>query len=145
MCAGDQRPMTRKSLVLALLAVALLGCSSSAQRVVAEKAVSRFHEMLDAGRFAEIYATASDEFKKVSTQSDFVALLSAVHRKLGNMKSSVNQGWNVSYLASGTFVTLNYKTVYSGGEAAEQFMFHMQDDSAVLVGYHISSNALIIT
>jgi Protein of unknown function (DUF4019) len=123
-----------------LLTLAALGCSSTAQRVAAEQAVARFHEMLDSGQFAEIYRMSSDEFKKISTESDFVALLASVHRKLGHTKSAVNQGWNVSYLTSGTFVTLTYRTTFSGGEAGEQFMFHMQADSAELVGYHISSS-----
>jgi Protein of unknown function (DUF4019) len=119
------------------------GCSGSANTVAAEQAVSSFHERLNAGQFAEIYELSSDELKKASTQSDFVALLDAVHRKLGDAKSGVDQAWNVNYHTSGTFVTLTYKTVYGEGEAAEQFVFRMQGDSATLAGYHISANALV--
>jgi Protein of unknown function (DUF4019) len=137
--------MTCRPFALAGFALALIACSGSAQMATAEKAVSKFHEMLDSEQFAQIYEMSSDEFKKVSTQSDFVALLSAIHRKLGNTKSAQNQSWNISYLPAGTFITLTYKTAYSRGEGAEQFMFHVQGDSAVLVGYHINSNALIIT
>jgi hypothetical protein len=136
--------MTRTALLLATLACALLGCSGSADTAAAEQAVSSFHELLNAGRFAEIYELSSDELKKASKQSDFVALLDAVHRKLGNTKSAVDQAWNVNYRTSGTFITLTYKTVYSEGDAAEQFVFRMQGPSAALAGYHINANALVV-
>ena len=136
--------MTRTALLLATLACALVGCSGSADTAAAEQAVSSFHELLNAGRFAEIYEQSSDELKKASTQSDFVALLDAVHRKLGNTKFAVDQAWNVNYHTSGTFITLTYKTVYSEGDAAEQFVFRMQGHSAALAGYHINANALVV-
>jgi hypothetical protein len=136
--------MTRTFLLLVALAVTLLGCARSADTAAAEQAVLNFHELLNAGRFTEIYELSSDELKKASTQSDFVALLDVVHRKLGNTKSAVDQAWNVNYHTSGTFITLTYKTVYSEGGAAEQFVFRMQGDSATLVGYHINANALVV-
>jgi hypothetical protein len=136
--------VARTALLLATLACDLVGCSGSADTAAAEQAVSSFHELLNAGRFAEIYELSSDELKKASTQSDFVALLDAVHRKLGNTKSAVDQAWNVNYHTSGTFITLTYKTVYSEGDAAEQFVFRMQGHSAALAGYHINANALVV-
>jgi hypothetical protein len=139
----DQGIMTRTFFVVAL-AVTLTSCSASADTISAERAVVKFHELLDAGRFTEIFEQSSDDLKKASTQSDFVALLEAVHRKLGNTKSAVDQAWNVNHHTSGTFITLTYKTVYSEGEAAEQFSFRMQGDSAALAGYHINANALVV-
>jgi opacity protein-like surface antigen len=136
--------MTRTFLRLIALAFALAGCSASADTAAAEAGVPRFHQLLDAGKFAEIYEQSSEDLKKTATQQDFVALLEAVHRKLGNTKSSDKQGWNINYHTSGTFVTLTYKTVYAEGEAAEQFVFRMQGKVAALVGYHINSTALIL-
>jgi hypothetical protein len=136
--------VTRTLFFLVALAVTFSGCSGSADRVAAEQAVSSFHERLNAGQFAEIYGLSSDELKKASMQSDFVALLDSVHRKLGNSKAAVDQAWNVTYHTSGTFITLTYKTIYGEGEAAEQFVFRMQGDSATLAGYHISANALVV-
>jgi hypothetical protein len=135
--------MTRTFVVVAL-AVALTNCSAPADTVSAERAVVKFHELLDASRFTEIFEQSSDDLKQASPQSDFVALLETVHRKLGNTKSAVDQAWNVNYHTSGTFITLTYKTVYSQGEAAEQFLFRMRGDSAALAGYHISANALVV-
>jgi len=136
--------MTRSLVVLAALLAALFGCSMSADTATAEQAVPKFHEQLDAGQFDEIYAQAGDELKKASTQQDFVALLEAIHRKLGNTKSADKTGWNVNYQTSGSFVTLGYKTVFDGGDAQEQFVFRLQDKTALLVGYHINSTALIL-
>jgi opacity protein-like surface antigen len=122
----------------------LLGCSMSADTAAAEQAVPKFHALLDERRFDEIYEASSDELKKASTRENFVALLQAVNRKLGSTKSSEKQGWKVNYHTSGTFVFLNYKTMYTEGEAAEQFVYKMKDGTATLAGYHINSNALIL-
>ena len=136
--------MTRKLLVLFLFVLALVGCSASADMSTAEAAVPKFHEMLDAAQFDDIYAQSGDAMKSASSQADFTALLAAVHRKLGNTKSSTKAGWGVNYQTSGTWVTLNYKTIYAGGDAQEQFVFLVKDKSALLAGYHVNSNALIL-
>ena len=135
--------MPRTFLVVAALMAALCGCSMSADTALAEQGVPRFHEQLDAGRFDEIWDQAADELKKASPQPEFVEFLSAVHRKLGNTKSADKTGWNVNYQTSGSFVTLGYKTVFAEGDAQEQFVFRLQDNKALLVGYHINSMALI--
>ena len=136
--------MTRLFIALIAACIALCACSMSADTAAAEQAVRKFHEQLDAGRFDEIYAASADELKKATTQQDFVALLGAVHRKLGNVKAADNTGWNVNYHTAGTFVTLGYKTTFDGGDAQEQFVFRLQDKAALLVGYHINSTALIV-
>jgi hypothetical protein len=69
---------------LGLLALLLLqACSSPEETAKAEAAVVQFHVLLDAGETRAIYANASPDLKKVSTETDFVALLEAIHRKLG--------------------------------------------------------------
>jgi len=133
----------RHTFLLIALTLALLACSRSADVASAKLAVTRFHELLDAGRFTEIFEQSSDDLKKATTKAEFVALLEAVHRKLGITKSAVDQAWSVNYKISSKFVTLTYKTIYSEGESAEQFVFRMQRDSAALVGYHINANGLI--
>lgn len=129
--------------LLALVAV-LCGCSMSADSELAERAVPKFHEEMDTGHFAAIYDESADEMKKATTQQDFVALLDAIHRKLGNTKASDKTGWRVDYQTSGSFVTLGYKTTFDSGNADEQFVFRLQDKAALLVAYHINSTALIL-
>lgn len=136
--------MPRLLVGLVALVCILCGCSMSADTTLAEQAVPKFHEQLDAGRFDATYADSANEFKKATTQQDFVAFLDAVHRKLGNTKASDKTGWRMNYQMSGSFVTLAYKTTFDGGSAQEQFVFRSQDKAAALVGYHINSTALIL-
>jgi hypothetical protein len=77
-----RRPKQRlRSLVgLALLTGLVAACSVSVDTSLAEHEVQHFHELLGS---SAIYEAAAEELKKVSPQAEFVALLDAVHRKLG--------------------------------------------------------------
>ena len=125
-------------------AAVVAGCSMSTDTKVAERAVDTFHEMLNAGQSDAIYSASGDELKKAAKREELVALLDAIHRKLGVTKSWTKKGWNVNYHTSGTFVTLNYSTIFDGGDAAEQFVYRLKDGKALLAGYHINSTALIV-
>jgi hypothetical protein len=135
---------TKRLLPALLIFAALAACSFSADTKKIELEVQHFHDLLNEGKSAAIYESASDEFKKASTEEDFVALLEAVHRKLGDFKSSSQKGWNVNYNTSGKFVTITYDAVYAEGKAAEQFVYRVSDEQALLFGYHVSSNVLIL-
>jgi hypothetical protein len=130
--------------LLTVLILFLSGCSMHSDVAVADRAVPQFHRLLDGGQFADIYANAAPELTGAIAEPGFVALLGAVHRKLGSSVSAEKVNWAVNYHSSGTFVTLVYKTVYAGGEASEQFVFRLHGEQAALAGYHISSNALIL-
>lgn len=128
----------------AALGAVLSACSVPQDTVQAEAAVQKFHALLDAGQSTAIYAATGDEFKQASAQQEFVPLLDAVHRKLGQSATAVRNGWRVNYGTSGRFITLDYRTAYAQGEANEQFVFRLVPGGALLVGYHINSNALIL-
>ena len=115
----------------------------SQDSAVAEAKIPEFHSLLDAGEFRAIYAASADDLKKVASEKDFVALLDAVHRKLGQVKTTTRQTWLVNSRTSGTFVTLTYKTVFAKGDATEQFVYRIENDQAVLAGYSVNSLALI--
>ena len=51
---------------------------------LAEDAVPKFHEQLDAGQFQDIYDQSGEDLKQAANRQEFIALLDAVHRKLGN-------------------------------------------------------------
>jgi hypothetical protein len=129
----------------ALLAVVvLLAACSPADTKVAEQAVSTFHELLDAGKFQSIYDQSATDLREVATKQDFVALLDAVHRKLGLTKTFNLDSKSVNYSPSGTLVTLKCTTTFAEGEASEEFVYQLEDGKAVLDGYHINANALIL-
>jgi hypothetical protein len=133
--------MIRILILLAVLMSALSGCSISADTAAAERAVSKFHEQLDASRFNEIYEGSSEDLRKATTHQDMVALLEDVHRKLGPTKSSKEQTWHVNFHTSGDFVTLKYKTAYANGDMDEEFIYRMRDKTPLLAGYHFKSSA----
>lgn len=131
------------TLLLSLL-ILLSACSMSENMNLAEKEIPNFHAQLDAGQFKEIYESATEELKTTITKQDFIALLSAVNRKLGRVIRSDKTAWGVNYDISGSFVSMTYYTTFTKGTGMERFIFRLRDGHALLENYQINSNALII-
>jgi hypothetical protein len=130
---------------LALAGVAVLGaCSFGADVPVAEKATDEFHAQLNAGQFDAIYQNGSADLKGAAEQADMVALLGAIHRKLGAFKGGKTANWNDSVTTAGHVITLSYDAVYEQGKASEEFVYRIDSGRAALVGYHINSNQLLL-
>jgi len=134
----------RKALLGLLVSVLLASCSAGDDVPKAEGGVAEFHQKLNGADFDTIYGDSGPEMKKAITQEDFVKFVSAVHRKLGGFQSGKTSGWNDTVATGGHFVTLNFSATYEKGGADENFVFHIQDGKAILVGYHINSTALIV-
>lgn len=133
---------TTKIVLVSIFAL-LSACSMSKDTSLAEAKIPSFHALLNAGDFDELYEKAAKELKNAATKQDFVKLLSVVHGKLGQVTKSENQTWQVNYNTSGSFVTLVYNTTFTNGSGTEQFVYKISNGQALLVGYHINSNALI--
>lgn len=103
-----------------------------------------FHTRIDEAEFKPIYEATHPDFKRATSEKDFLALLEAVHRKLGTIQSTSQEGWNVNSMNFKTNVGLSYKTKFAGGDAVETFHYRVEGDKAELVGYHINSTALIV-
>jgi hypothetical protein len=138
--------MSHKCLPLVGLCASLLAISCGAQKdlAAADVAVSQFHRQLDTEDYSAMYSKADQRFRDATKQSDFVALMTAVHRKLGRVGSTTRKGFFVNYNTSGSQVRVNYGTSFQQGEAEEQFVWSKSGDSLTLLGYNINSNALII-
>ena len=108
---------------------------------VGGQAVAAFHKQLDAGQFAAIEAAGGPEINQPPGQ--LAKLLEAVHRKLGNTKSSQQVGFNDQVNTGGHFLSLDYTTTFEKGVASENFYFRITDGKAVLAGYHVASDALV--
>jgi hypothetical protein len=130
-------------ILLAVLLAAGSSCSLTKGKGTAEAAVVQFHNQFNAGQFHEIYNQADDEFKKAATEADFIALLEAVHRKLGTVKQSNPAGWGINTTPMGTVATLSYEVQFSDGKGTEQFVYHISADKALLYNYNINSPDLI--
>jgi|HubBroStandDraft_1064217.scaffolds.fasta_scaffold109075_2 hypothetical protein len=124
---------------LALLA----GCNVADDIPKATAQIDAFHSKLNAGDFATIYAQSAPEMKQAATEDALTKLLSAVHRKLGDFQSGQQQSWNDNVNTSGHFLTLGYAAKYAHGDATETFVYKLDGQQTLLVGYNVNSNALI--
>jgi len=111
---------------ISLLAAFLLSsCSSGKDVTLAEAQIPRFRQLMAAQKFEVIYGEAGEDLKQATTQQDLVALLAAVDRKLGAVKNTEKNGWNVNFHTSGTFVTLVFKTQFAHGAGDETFVYRI--------------------
>lgn len=133
----------RRFLLVLAAPVLLVGCSAPQDMKVAEGEIVPFHERLDGGRFEEIYDASAPELKQAASKEAFIAFLAAVHRKLGVVKRVAPKGSRVTIGTSGTFVLLQYETVFDEGTGTEVFTFKVDDTRALLAGYQINSMALV--
>ena len=132
-----------RRLLIVSAALSLSACNAVADTKAAEAGVVNFHQELNSGGFDQIYSSTGPEFKAVSTRDDFTKLLAAVHRKLGNFQSGRTGNWNDSASTGGHYATLQRTAQFERGPAQEEFVFKMEGQKAVLIGYHIASNTLI--
>ena len=90
---------------MVLFALAVASCGGKQQIANAETAVTQFHAQLNAGNFDQIYTDSDAAMKNASSQEKFVALLDAIHRKLGAVKSANRQSFFMNYGTSGKFLS----------------------------------------
>ena len=122
----------------------LAACSPGTDTKAAEDAISSFHADLNAGNFDKIYDRSGSELKTATPKDKFTKILNAVHSKLGSFKSGKSDGWNDNVTTGGHFVTISYQASYDKGSAAENFVYRVDGNQAVLAGYHVNSDALLL-
>lgn len=144
---GRNCPIQRTLFVFVLLCgtcVLLCSCGSSKSVALAQQSVQQFHSKLDSEQFVGLYAASDEKFHQATSESDFIKLLDAVHRKLGNVQQSNLRNTGVAWFAGqGATVTLVYETKFAQGTGMEKFVWHIKDNGATLYGYFINSNELI--
>lgn len=132
-------------IAMAALAAGLLGgCSMKEDMAAGDKAIAAFHQALDAGQFQQIWAQSAPDMKAASPQDRLTALLDAVHRGLGRFKSGSQIGFNDNVSTGGHILTIAYQAQYEQGPATEQFVFRIDGGRALLAGYHVNSDALLV-
>lgn len=138
---------------MAVLALAVLcgGCQNMKKmHALGEKAVHEFHDLYNAGNYAEIFNEAYPLFGnsitlpdgKPFTVADFKGYLQLVQRSLGKVTGTRETSWHVNDLRGKTYLLLSQKTTFEKGEAAEMFIFVMRGGQALLFNYQIDSPAL---
>ena len=131
---------------VAIAAAALLasaGCSAGEDISAAEREVARFHRLAEAGQADRLYDEAAEDFQRTADPSDFRDLLQVIDERLGDVRSANRQGFHVNYAPGGTVVTLNYDTQFERGRGTERFVYRISDERPLLIGYFVSSPALV--
>lgn len=135
-------------LLVTLTSQLLISCGPKAVEEdfeLSTRAVQQFHSALDAGRFPEIYDGSAPDLKSRTSETDFVQLLSAIHRKLGATILERQVGFSERWsFRRGFLVHLDYDTRFERGVARERFTWRPNNSGALLVGYQIDSQALIV-
>jgi hypothetical protein len=143
MCGSLEVTPLKRIMVFTLMLISIAACSAKQDMAVAEKGIDVFRQKLAEGKFVELYAEASDELKKASSEQDFVRLLETVNNKLGPTVKSTETNWNVNLTTGGTFVTIAKATKFQHGVGDETFVYRIIEKKAYLVAYHINSNDLL--
>jgi hypothetical protein len=129
--------------ICALATLLMAACSAEEHIARADREVTAFHKKFNAGDFAMIYDSSSDEFKQSARKEDMVKFFESVRSKLGDITSTKKLDWHLNYQPSDTIVTLNYETQFSKGIATEVFMYRVKDQNVILAGYRIDSRDLV--
>lgn len=126
-------------------AAMLAGCGVKESFEDASVEVGQFHAALDAGEWQRVWKQATPEFRKAGEREQFGKLLEAIHRKLGNVKSSKQIGWNANTGTGGSFVKLTMQTTFEKGKGTEQFVYRKGDEGRLaLVSYNIQSQEMML-
>ena len=123
----------------------LTGCNPVKSTAEADKAAAEFHALFDAEDFEQIFDTAHADFKASQPKKDTINFLRSVREKLGSVKSTNRTGWQANSMNMKTNVVLTFETEFENGQGVETFTYRVADGSAVLLGWYVNSNALIVT
>ena len=127
----------RKTLLsLVCIILVMTGCGDLVNaKSAAEEEITEFHEKYNGSNFELIYNDAHPTFKEDRSLEEFNEFMTSVHRKLGLVSSTTNQGWGVNSDSDGTSATMHQETKFELGTGVETFTFVIVDEKALLVAY----------
>jgi hypothetical protein len=137
--------MKRRTLIALLVGLtSLTSCKDMTKaKGLADTAILDFHKLFNEQKFKELYSAGHADFKAAATESDFLKLLEAVHRKLGKQVKSTEAGWRVSTFNMKTSVVVTQNTEFDHGKGIETFTYAVSGPSCTLKGYHIDSQDMM--
>jgi hypothetical protein len=127
----------------AAIVVATAGCSAGQDKSAAEAGVVRFREMLAAQRYDDIHAAADPELQRAGSKESMIRVMRVIRERVGTVRTSELTSWRVNFADGGNLVELQYRTQFSSGPGAEQFMFRVNGSEAKLVAFNYNSPALL--
>lgn len=140
-----QSCLLQMAFILIAVAITLTGCSMQNDMKSADLATANFHTQLNAGQYSAIYDSAGEPFKKASTKVECERFFTAVHKKLGDFKSSSVSGFSeTATQLQGHLVRVSYNSQFAAGDGVETFIYQIQGQQMILVDYNINSKALLV-
>ncbi|MEP6946706.1 MAG: hypothetical protein ABJA02_12375 [Acidobacteriota bacterium] len=125
-----------------ILCIAVWGCRGSQDQLgAADRAISDIHSNYNNDKFEELAEQRDQKMKDTETADDYIATLRSVKARYGAVKSSAYISSKSSDL--GEKLNVVRETTFEKGTAQERFLFKMQGDQAVLLGYVISAKDLL--
>src|SRR5262245_39171591 len=122
----------------------MAGCEGPDAVPAAKLATDEFHAHFAKKDYTRIYWAADSRLHLATTETNFVDVLTAVQRKLGDYHESQLLSYKVQESLLGeTSVSLAYQTTFADGQAVETFRYVMDRGDANLFAYNIDSAALI--
>ncbi len=136
--------MRQRWLLGLLLALAFVLVSCGGGTDAAKQGVTAFRDRVTHRSFAEIYRTASPEFRQAVTEEQFQRLMAGLERRLGAWQLSKEPVWHVTRSPGEHFVSLTYESQFSKGPATERFTWRIENGAPVLLGYNVQSALLVM-
>ncbi len=127
---------------LLLLVLQFQGCKIkpvyfSADKNIAEKKVSEFHNLLDEQKYDSIYELTDKQTKEKIKKDDFVLMLKNVYFTSGKIKSSQLIDSKVTPQSSSRIVELTYQTNFENMYKKEKFYILIADELASISSYEL--------
>jgi hypothetical protein len=137
--------MNRRHLIALLIGLmSLSSCKDMTKaKGLAGTAIVDFHKQFNDQKFKELYTSAHPELRAAATETDFLKLLEAVHRKLGKQVRSTEASWRVNTFNMKTTAVVTRNTEFEHGKGVETFTFVVSGASCTLQGYYINSQDMM--
>jgi hypothetical protein len=122
------------------------GVRSNSLPAGAQTALARAIELIDAGRYDELYQEAADEWRKDATLDQSKAIFKTLRDKLGTVRTrnlqSAREEQTSTAPVPGHSLVVVYQTSFERGEGMETFTLVERGGRWYLARYFVSSSAL---
>lgn len=144
---AERKRKDRKILMWSLMATAVVltlliwRCGTSLYRasLASDAARAEFHKRLNSEQYHEIYTQADRQFRESASEEEITSFLRGVHEKLGNAGDANRKNIMVKATPGGTYATVIYETKFTSGSGTETYVWRLDGERLLLVGYNIQS------
>lgn len=125
--------------------LAMQSCTGNATKdaTTVDGAIAKFHDQFNKNAYAEIYAASESRFKQGCSESDFVELLSKVHKISGDYVSGTQTDRQEEKVGNDTFVTSRQDSKFQNRPIVEIFKFAITDGKPLLYNWKTAGGASV--